>query len=727
MKKRYLIMLIIAIFLIICLGASLVFAYFFTDIFRSNKQLFSKYISQNSEILEIFKDEEIKSYSDKQKNTPYTSEGTIKTNVTFPDSSEAQMANALQNCNITFSGKTDESNKYMYHNVKANYSNTESMQIDLYRNGDIYATKINEVLFKYIGIENNNLKEFATKMQLPEQIISAIPNKLDLNELEKSTNVFSDADKSSLKEKYLKIITDNLTDDMFSKEKTSDETIYILTINEEQLKNILIKLLENLKEDETIINKLKETLINNYNFTEENIQIYVTQYKEYLQKIIDSINSSSNTNILERANKAKTLTDQKQIEERIQLTYLRLLSKNNKNVEKADLQTALEEEFGLGKVTDLADDFSTVKIDGKEYSITGNSTINQNSENENNTDISDENQNTENNTDSSKNIIIKVYTNRRELSKTEIITSDVGNFILSKSDDGAKFEIVKDNSTMISAYTQKLKSPNETKFEFVFSTENEEIFNLTTSFSGLDTNSVNENSELTFEYDLGNSTITDAKTKFVSSYKNTKTFGDIQKDIIPSSDILLLNTAPSIESIKNLYNNVETKLNQVNNAKLQALGLSEEQNPFIYYIPSFVPVGATYMLQNPDKSPYFVVPTIIGGLSTSMLIAENHIISKASDAMKDSSLSKEEIEVFNAKYETYSGKNKSISEIQELYASIIASNETETKIPSSNHIIKINNKLTKSIPNNLKANKKYSVSLEYDENGYVNNVKIKEK
>ena len=89
MKKRYLIMLIIAIVLIIALGAGFAFAYFFTDIFRSNKELFSKYISQNLEIVGIFKDEDVKAYSEKQENTAYTSEGTIKTNVTFPYSSEA--------------------------------------------------------------------------------------------------------------------------------------------------------------------------------------------------------------------------------------------------------------------------------------------------------------------------------------------------------------------------------------------------------------------------------------------------------------------------------------------------------------------------------------------------------------------------------------------------------------------------------------------------------------
>ena len=622
MKKRYLIMLIIAIILIICLGAGLAYAYFFTDIFKNNKQLFSQYISQNSEILELFNDEDIKAYSKKQKNSPFTSEGSIKTNVTFPDSSEAKVANALQNCNITFTGKTDNLNKYMHQTVKANYSDTQSLQFDIYQNGDIYAGKINEVLSKYIGIENNNLKEFATKMQLPEQVISSIPNKIDLNEIEKSTDVFSDEEKNSLKEKYLKIITDNLTDDMFSKEKSSDENIYVLTITEEQLKNIRIKILESLKEDENILNKFKDFLINKYNFTEDTVQTYITQYKKTIQEAIDNSDFSSDNNILEQSRKAREQKEQAEIQERIKLAYLDLSVKNSGIVNKQQLQVALEEEFGIGKVTDLADDFSTVKIDGKEYSITGSST----NLSDNTTNYDDESDN------SSNNIVIKVYTNKNKLSKTEINITDSSNFIISKSDDGVKFEIIKDNNIIASAYAQKLKSPNETRFEFAISNADSEICNLTTSFSGLDTNSVNESSEFSFDIDLGNSMITNAKTKFVSTYKNTKTFGEIQKDDVQASEILLLNTAPARANIEQLYKNIETRFNQVNNAKLQALGLTNENNPLIYYIPSIVPAGTTYIMQNPDKGPYFVIPSLImTGVSVSMLSADNAILSRASE------------------------------------------------------------------------------------------------
>ena len=580
MKKRYLIMLIIAIVLVICIVAGLAFTFFFTDIFKSNKTLFFKYISQNSEIMNFIKDDDIKAYSDKQKQNPYTSEGLIKTNVTFPDSSEAQIANVLQNCNISFNGKVDNQNKYFYENIKANYSNTQSMEFNVYRNNDIFAFKIGEILYKYVGLENNNLKDFAKKMNLPEEYISSIPNKFEINTLVDSLNIYSNEDISSIKEKYFKIIADNLTDDMFSREKNAEDTVYSLTLSETQIKNILIKVLETAKDDEVIISKLKNNLINNYNLTEETINPYIEQYKQAIQNLIDDINNTNKEYVPFR-----------------------------RDMDSSDINISTEDEQ-----------------DNEEKSIT-----------------------------------IKVHSQKRKLLKTELISNDVGKLIISRSDDGAKAQIMQNDDEIASAYIQKIKSPTETKFELVFSLNNTQIFDLTVGYSGLDTNSVHENSELSFDIDLNNSSISDAKTKFVSSYQNTKTFETIQKEEIPNSEILLLNTAPSKENIESLYKNIETKFIEINHAKLQALGLTDEQNPFIYYIPSVATIGSTYVFQNPDKVPYFSIPAILTGSSIAMLSGDNRILLEASNRKNEVAIAtvKEELmlTVLNALADYHSENN----------------------------------------------------------------------
>ena len=293
MKKRYLIMIIIAIVLVICLGAGLAFAYFATDLFKSNKQIFSKYFSKNNEILELLNDPDLKAYAEKQKQNAYTSEGSIKTNVTFPDSSQKQIADALQNCNITFNGKTDIANNYMYSNIKANYSQAQSLNIQLYRNNDIYALKIDDVLAKFLGVENNNLKELAGKLGLPQEQIASIPNKIDLNEVQ-SLNVFTNDEISQLKDKYFKIVTDNLKDDMFSKEKSNEYSVYTLSINNEQFKNISTKLMETLKNDDLLKNKIREFCSTKLGLSNENINQLIESYEKAIQLELDDLNNTNN-------------------------------------------------------------------------------------------------------------------------------------------------------------------------------------------------------------------------------------------------------------------------------------------------------------------------------------------------------------------------------------------------------------------------------------------------
>lgn len=545
MKKRHLIMLIALIVLVLCICASLLFMFFFTDIFKSNKTLFSKYISKNIEIIDFINDKEIKSYVEKQKSTPYLLEGSIKTNVTFPDSSQSQIANALQNCNITFNGKVDNSNKYYSEIIKANYSDTQSMEFNLFRNNDIYTFKIADLLTKYIGIENNNLKEFAQKMQLSDNYIKAIPNTIELDKLNKYTSIFSEDDIGILKKKYLRIISDNLTDDMFSKETTYDAKVYSLSLNTSTMKSTIKSLLESVIDDELIFNRIKEYLINNYSLTEESVETYITEFKNQIKKSIDSDYIDNITNRL------------------------------NSQTENA-------------------------QTDNEDIILT-----------------------------------IKVYTKNGNLLKTEFITHDFGNFVFSKSTNMAKFEIQKDAKQLASAYIQKIKSTNETKFELVCSLNNVQVFDLTTSFSGLNSNSVNEISELAFEIDLGNSSLIDAKTKFNISYKKTKTFETFQKDEVPNSEILLLNTAPSFENIQSLFEKISAKVVEQNSYNLKSIGLNEFQNPFIYYIPSIANISSVYIIQNPENAPLYSIPLVLTGISVSMLAGDNAILNKAQEQDSD--------------------------------------------------------------------------------------------
>lgn len=79
---------------------------------------------------------------------------------------------------------------------------------------------------------------------------------------------------------------------------------------------------------------------------------------------------SGDNSILNKAGKARDLTGEKSIAERVQLAYLGALATEKGEATEEGLTTALNSEFGSGKYT-LAQDLTKVTIDGKDYNFDG--------------------------------------------------------------------------------------------------------------------------------------------------------------------------------------------------------------------------------------------------------------------------------------------------------------------------------------------------------------------
>ena len=80
MKNKKALIIVIIIIAILCIGGG-IFAYLFiaTDTFRSDKELFAKYISQNTEKLQMLVDSHtIKTYKNLQTEDKYESNTNIK-------------------------------------------------------------------------------------------------------------------------------------------------------------------------------------------------------------------------------------------------------------------------------------------------------------------------------------------------------------------------------------------------------------------------------------------------------------------------------------------------------------------------------------------------------------------------------------------------------------------------------------------------------------------------
>ena len=319
----------IIILTILILGISGTFAYLYlgTDMLKTDKHMFLKYFAESQNMIyNHLKDEDLEAYKKKLKNTPYEKSGKISVIYDTENSEKTREMQLLENSNITITGKVDRANKINLQNIKVNYPQSQSTDIDLLIQDDTYGFRINSILKDYIVIENNNLKEWAEKLGLKEEQVNLIPNKIDSAFLD---SIFSEDEANQLIKKYTNIVINSLNDDMFSKNKQENITIYSLKINETQLKNIAKEILNVVKDDEDIWQILRKIYINYSIYSEEELNEKIEETKKELE---ENIKSYTDENKTEDDIDGNTLNDTSK-EDKIYVYNLHL---NNKELVKVE-------------------------------------------------------------------------------------------------------------------------------------------------------------------------------------------------------------------------------------------------------------------------------------------------------------------------------------------------------------------------------------------------------
>lgn len=295
MKKKGIIITIIVILSILILAGG-VFAYIFfcTDLLLSEKQGFGKYAMQLAESEDGFISNSVNEYLLKKESSPYNTNGKISANVDIlEDTSNSlemqEYEKAVEfgnNTNITFTGKVDNANNRTEQDITVNYSDTVKLPFKFKVYGDIYGIQADSLSETYIAIENNNLQEFAQKFGVED--VSNIPNKIETTKELDSLNL-SEEEKTHIQTQYILPIYNNLGEEKFSKVENADgSVVYTLTLTSSEIKSIYLQLLNTLKSDRTMINKInsimEEMYAENYDetdaITSEDIQSeidYVTE------------------------------------------------------------------------------------------------------------------------------------------------------------------------------------------------------------------------------------------------------------------------------------------------------------------------------------------------------------------------------------------------------------------------------------------------------------------
>lgn len=355
-KKIFTITIIILIILIILISIAIL--YLKTDLFKSNKMLFTKYFSQNSQNLEqVYKTIANDEYLENLNQNKYTTEESIKVNYTENiGTSSENTNNSINNLELKINGQTDLNSNYNYkdiqllkdnketenntqnneqsennetqtnnneeqnatitnetstNNSETNNQNTENQvqknenklaEIEYAGKDDTYGIKFTDLFNQFIIIDNEKLNDVFEKLGFTEDKINNASNTLETNSAVNSIK-FTDEELQNITSKYVKILIDEFSKGNFSKKKNenikiNNQTVntnkYELKITIEQINDIYIKLLEELKQDDVILAKF------------ENAQKYYNSYALLTSKQEKNLKDNFVKNIENKINEIKS-------------------------------------------------------------------------------------------------------------------------------------------------------------------------------------------------------------------------------------------------------------------------------------------------------------------------------------------------------------------------------------------------------------------------------------
>lgn len=278
-SKIIIISVLVVVILVIVIG---LYLFFKTDLLKSKKDLFFKYIAQNNQLLEIVdnNNDSIKQL----KNNKYKTEGTISFDLVSSEEAIANQALPARNFAIQYVSKSDPVAKKESNESTLKYLNQDIFTLKYLRNQDLYGVKSDELVNFYLVFNNNNIQEYVKKMGIEN---ANVPNKIETSDFEQLFMV----DHTIMQEigkRYAQLLKQNIKSESY--EKQNDAVIsrennnmvtnaYAVNLSGMELKEITKLLLQAVKEDKQMLSLLIEKIgkLDNSLKTEEQIQTKIDE------------------------------------------------------------------------------------------------------------------------------------------------------------------------------------------------------------------------------------------------------------------------------------------------------------------------------------------------------------------------------------------------------------------------------------------------------------------
>lgn len=310
-KRKGLIIALIITAVLIAIAVVFTILFFTTDIFKNGQQAFLQAMSKNIEMFNTLSNENIITQEDFRNTYSYNSTGTINGTIS--------QGTVTQNVTLKTTARRDANTERYYADIALQNAGQDILKYSYIECNDVYAIKCDDVLANYVGIRNSDLKEYARKIGVSEEEINNIPDQIDFEVLKGAFNL-SEEEKEQLQSIYLDTITNSIPQEKFQKAGKESITVnnlscnankYTLTLNGEEIKKLLINLLNTAKSDEismNILTKLQNALTSNVDTT------LITNNIENLTTKIESDETIANTTLTVdvysyKGNPIKTIID----------------------------------------------------------------------------------------------------------------------------------------------------------------------------------------------------------------------------------------------------------------------------------------------------------------------------------------------------------------------------------------------------------------------------------
>lgn len=589
-SKLQIVILIILICILIALGI-FSYLYFFTDLLKSPSESFIKYATQIGSNKNGFISNNLQEYYNKQNSNSYEENGNMNFKVSIPNLEEE--LKLVQNFNIGISGKEDRTNQNIEKQINFNYSNNQEFPMTYIRNQNIEGIQTKYVGKKFIAIreeksendqqenniendvtqnksnaesENNNNLEQEQQAGEQEEIPQQESKEQTGADVTKLAKKVESAKNRKIEAKniteicnnYGKIIREQVNENNCIKISDNKNTAYKLKLTGEQTRDILIKMLEKLKQDDKTlsvisnyykllgnatgvkssdINKKIDKLKQNDKLrnTETEISLYVQKGK--LNKIL-VMSSNNKIEISKNENKAETLYN-----------ILLEIEDSESNPYKFNLDIKYT---GLENLEEITESYN-LKIE---------------------TPYNDNSLNSE----------TKILSKEEEKSAVETMVADTKSEKLLK---GENADTITDtdiqnilNSGNNEFYTNmRVEKQDEITFKISFINTNDEFL-------------INNKGKITKEPDKNEkreeTNKNTEKIQYETNFENKVKFvPNVNVEKLTEENAVVLNDREQ-EYVDNLLSAIEQRVKDVNKQFMEELEMTEEQNPIKYIIPTYI-------------------------------------------------------------------------------------------------------------------------------------------